>query len=121
MGELERTVDQLTSSFDTALDRLTESLSDTIEKQVDSSLPLWMRNRPSHNNIGDIEAISGGIAGLGDGVDDGLKVHFENGNTKKVSGSRIDKIPTAESDVEDVEINRPSIGSSFPFNPFLPF
>lgn len=119
LGKLERTVDQLTSTFDAALDRLTDSLSDTIEKQVDSSLPLWMRHSADRRN-GEIEAISGDLGNLGDGIDDGLKVHFENGETEDLEGSRIPQ-PSGGSDLDDVEMNRPTFGSSFPFNPFLPF
>lgn len=118
MGDLERTVDQLTTSLDTAFTRL----ADTLEKQVDSSLPLWMRNRPSQGNIGqsaddmdDIDAISGTF----DGVDDGLKVHFEGEDVEEVDGSRIDK-PSLAPDFIDNNRRRPNFGS-FPFNPFFPF
>ncbi|XP_066990165.1 transforming growth factor-beta-induced protein ig-h3-like [Macrobrachium rosenbergii] len=115
MDQLGKTVDSLVSSFDTALD----NLSETIERQVDSSLPLWMR---PHQNVEDIGAISGS---LGDGIDDGLKVFFKD----RVDGERVEEPeaevetgfdPTRRTGVTPPN-NRPGFGSSFPFNPFFPF
>lgn len=121
---LQDTMDQISSSLSTAIDRL----SDTIEEQVESSLPVRLRingeQREVGEDVGGLEAISGTF---GEGIDDGLRTHF-NGDLdgEKVDGPRYEE-PTTTPDeevefTEDVD-NTPtySYRPFFPFDSFNPF
>ncbi|XP_071520134.1 transforming growth factor-beta-induced protein ig-h3-like [Panulirus ornatus] len=122
MGNLQEAMDQLTSSLDTAVDRLSER----IEQQVEESLPLWMRkNKPGEEatsslpgEMEELDAISGTI---GDGIDDGLKVHF-HGDTEgeRLEGPNYEE-PVETPEVSYVDRDEVDLAPSFNFNPFRPF
>ncbi|KAK8404402.1 hypothetical protein O3P69_007594 [Scylla paramamosain] len=125
---LQDTMDQISSSLNTAIDRL----SDAIEEQVEASLPVRLRNAESEPSDGfeGLEAISGSF---GEGIDDGLRMHF-NGD---VEGERLDghrfeeptQIPEEaeaeeeeEEDEEEVEFTEDVDNTpSFSYRPFFPF
>ncbi|XP_042873732.1 periostin-like [Penaeus japonicus] len=124
-GDLARFTAQLESSLG--------NLAEQIEEEVQNSLPRWMRNKERVESSSDsnrrvsalpfdgIDAISGVI---GDGIDDGLKVHVDGDTDGKiVEGPLIEPIePEVESIVPAVSTPvRPNFDDSFLFRPFRPF
>nr|XP_027221366.1 uncharacterized protein LOC113813558 [Penaeus vannamei] len=85
--------------FTSTLESNLGNLADRIEEEVQNSLPRWMRNRGREDSVDrhhasplsvdeGIEAISGII---GDGIDDGLKVHMDGDTDGKVVGGAPDR------------------------------
>ncbi|KAK8753712.1 hypothetical protein OTU49_001192 [Cherax quadricarinatus] len=119
VSSLQDAMDRLSSSLDTTLGRL----SDRIEQQVELSLPLWMRPRNKGvSNVPPIgvEAISGN---LGDGIDDGLEVHYEGEDEgQPLDGTRYEKTSGTLATPDDVDQDYDADYSPlFSFNPFFPF
>ncbi|XP_063600232.1 transforming growth factor-beta-induced protein ig-h3-like [Penaeus indicus] len=126
LGDLARFTSTLESSLG--------NLADRIEEEVQNSLPRWMRNRGREDSADTrhvsplavdegIEAISGII---GDGIDDGLKVHMDGDTEGKiVEGPLIEPV---EPEVEAIvpAVSRPvmpdhDFDGTFLFRPFRPF
>ncbi|XP_050737011.1 periostin-like isoform X2 [Eriocheir sinensis] len=124
LDSLQDTMDQISSSLNTAIDRL----SDTIEEQVEASLPLRLRTteeaRESPEGYEGLEAISGTF---GEGIDDGLRTHFSGDlDGERVEGPSFEEAsPEPDEEVEfteDVDSTPTfSYRPSFPFSPFNPF
>ncbi|KAG0696672.1 Transforming growth factor-beta-induced protein ig-h3 [Chionoecetes opilio] len=100
---LQDTMDQISSHLNTAIDRL----SDAIEEQVEASLPVRLRHNGEQSvaataeDLGGLEAISGIF---GEGIDDGLKTHF-NGDVDgaRVEGPRYEEPTPSEEEEEEEE------------------